>query len=529
MSESSISCIEVINEYVAIGCSDGSVKFFDFSLRLEAWFEDVAAGPVTSLSFSLQDASAKDSTSLKFWAPDFIIATSDAFIVGVESTCFHDIQAAQRRGTLLLQGMADDVTAAACHPAEPYLLIACYSGVLQLWHYEEKLLMLLRDFNEDDADGSSRRTSSFSRTRTQNRTPLNKDHVFLRPLCLAYEPDKAFIAVGFSSGIIKFIKVNSLEDMASFAPSTSPIQCLKFSNSGDYLGAYDSSNHVLLFGRSVDSLASSDPTATRKRLSTFEYIGRIHSHSAPIVDIAFGTLDSGEVLISASKDRRICEYDCARSSVTEGLYCRGEGKQENRPLRVELTARPCGLLWVPHEDESKENKFIIVSDHGKMKEYNADTKKCRKVSKCPIFGGVPSVLLVLPQAKKGSEAAAEEELLEPSAQTLDADSFAETAIESGVAGEKEVKSKLSLQNKSDLEYYVYAAESSVIGIGCLPLTGNPELVRFTYCPLFAHSCGSSKHVSCRLLEWLRIQVELARLLSRPMGNTFFLVEALTYA
>jgi hypothetical protein len=78
--------MQVINEYLALACSDGAIRFFDFSLRLEAWFEDLAAGPVSSVSFSMQKCpyppSEAGSPGLKFWVPDFIVGTTEAFIVG---------------------------------------------------------------------------------------------------------------------------------------------------------------------------------------------------------------------------------------------------------------------------------------------------------------------------------------------------------------------------------------------------------------------------------------------------------------
>eukprot|EP01042_Synura_sphagnicola_P003628 gene3628-4515_t len=66
-----INMMLVINGYVAVACRDGSVRFYDYSLRLEAWFEDMAAGAVTSLSFSVQDcpyaAGEGGSPGLQFW------------------------------------------------------------------------------------------------------------------------------------------------------------------------------------------------------------------------------------------------------------------------------------------------------------------------------------------------------------------------------------------------------------------------------------------------------------------------------
>jgi hypothetical protein len=66
-----------INEYLAIGCSDGAVRYFDSSLRLESWFEDLAAGPVMSLSFSNQKCPYPEGEGggpgMHFWVPDFMV------------------------------------------------------------------------------------------------------------------------------------------------------------------------------------------------------------------------------------------------------------------------------------------------------------------------------------------------------------------------------------------------------------------------------------------------------------------------
>ena len=484
VSNSSINCMEVINEYVAIGCGNGVVQFYDFSLRIEAWFEDLMAGPVTSLSFSLQEPpfvekNVAGEPGLRFWAPDFMIGTSDANIVAVEAECFHEIQAEDRHGVLLFQGMKDDITAATCHPKATLVLIASYCGVLQAWDYIEKKLLVVRDFNNENSD-------SWSRARSSTKLSLNKDHVFLRPTSLVFENSAEFLAVGFSSGIIKFLNSSTLEDLASFAPSTSPILELKFSTTANYMGAYDTSNHVLLFGRiseSVNSVSDIDLSDT-KRKTNFEYIGRIHSHSSTIVGIAFGTIQGSEVLASIAKDKRIVEYDCEKSTSSDGVICYGEGKLENRAIRVELTAKPSAIMWPEPGDEVSENKFIIANDHYKFRELNADTNKCRKVTNTPLVGGYPSKLLILPLPRdlvapdqlnsiidthSDVTLEREEEIVE-APEEGSPDPLAETIAE--VAEE--------LQTEMPLRYYAYAAEERTIGVGCLPLTGNPNLVKKHY-------------------------------------------------
>ena len=96
-----------MNKYLATACTDGAVRFYDYSLRLEAWFEDLAAGPVSSLSFADAECPVSDGSAgvpgLQFWVPEFIVGTADAFIVGVDSQVFEELRPEDRRGVLLVQ------------------------------------------------------------------------------------------------------------------------------------------------------------------------------------------------------------------------------------------------------------------------------------------------------------------------------------------------------------------------------------------------------------------------------------------
>jgi WD40 repeat protein len=226
------------NKYIVAACADGAVRFYDYYLRLEAWFEDLNAGPVSSISFSVQPnpfpASEAGSPGLKFWVPDFIVGTSHAFMVGIESIMFNEVKKEDRRGTLLMQGMTDKVIAVACHPSQSLVAIVCSNGVLQLWNYDMKLLMVLREFNSSDIENSK-----------TGKTSGN-----FKPNCIAFD-STGLLAIGFSSGVIKLLVSDSLEDIAHYTPSTDSIQHLQFSPTGDYLAAIDNSNHVLIFKRYV--------------------------------------------------------------------------------------------------------------------------------------------------------------------------------------------------------------------------------------------------------------------------------------
>eukprot|EP01041_Mallomonas_annulata_P010368 gene10368-21631_t len=458
--ECGISMMSVINGYVVVGCADGTVRFYDYSLRLEAWFEDMAAGPVTSVSFAIQSCpyapGEGGSPGLQFWVPDFIVGTSDAFIKW---------RARYRRGTLLVQGMSDDVSALSSHPSRPLLAVACYNGSLQVWDYEMKLLMNLREFSprSNNSFGNTKSTDHGKRTGAGTGSVATESGL-LRPQCLAFDPSGELLAVGFTSGHVKLLRTDNFEDASSFAPTPDTVVGLRFSPSAVYLAAYDSSHHVLIFkrhfspqtddskseysgagslpnmgggggGRNARSTGGGDPED-----GTFVYLGRAKAHKAPITGIEFGVREGREILLSIGEDRRCVEFNLQQCSIQQGLVAL------DLPVRVELTAHPTAILWHPHigndvEDRSVgrfvSDRFIIANDEFKFKEFNADSKQCRKTTLAPTFGGPPNRLLVVPD-------------------------------NSGV--------ETQTQTKRMHGHFVYSTAERVVGIGTLPLTGNPGKV-----------------------------------------------------
>lgn len=237
------SLIATANDYMAIACDDGAVRFYDYFLRLEAWFEDLSVGSITSLSFSVQQCpfapGEGGAPGLKFWVPDFLVGTADAFVVGVESSLFEEVRKEDRRGTLLMQGMAEEVAAVACHPSLPLVAVTCSNSILHIWNYDIKLLMILREFN--GAVKSDEKRSVHLRSKAM-----------LKSKCLSFDSTGSALVIGFTSGVVKVLRTESLEDVSTFAPTTDAIMDIKFSPSGTYFACYDSGHHVLIFRRFVE-------------------------------------------------------------------------------------------------------------------------------------------------------------------------------------------------------------------------------------------------------------------------------------
>lgn len=96
----------------------------------------------------------------------------------------------------------------------------------------------------------------------------------------------------------------------------------------------------------------------------------------------------------------------------------------------------------------------MCTDEFKLKEFNLDSKQCRRTTLAPRFGSPPSALLPLSIANTAEE-----------------DPAAAPASPDGAQG----------RAKACTEHYCFATSSRVIGMGTFPLTGNPNAVGFPQC------------------------------------------------
>ena len=77
----SINHLSTVGNYLVVAGDDGSVRLYDFLFRLEAWFEDIDAGAITSVSF------AGDSTSMVTSRTESLLATPNlSYVNGMQTT-----------------------------------------------------------------------------------------------------------------------------------------------------------------------------------------------------------------------------------------------------------------------------------------------------------------------------------------------------------------------------------------------------------------------------------------------------------
>ncbi|CAM9398729.1 unnamed protein product, partial [Phaeothamnion confervicola] len=436
-------------QYVVLGSADGSVRFYDFKFRLEAWFEDFCAGPITSVSFAVQPppppvpdaaagpslrggasfsicggpgisaataaaaAAAAAATSAKpaFRVPDFVVGAGGAVILGATAAMFERLDPAERRGVPIVRGFDDAIVGLAPHPRRPRVAALCRSGDLHLWDYDGR------------AGGGGGRGPAPAGTRLH---------------CLAYGPSGRWLAVGLSSGGVRLLDGDTLEDAAWLNGGDAPLSLVRVSPDGDTIAAADDRHHVLLWrhaGPAPSPPLSPPSTAPAQLPQTgrggshggWEYVGRHRAHTAAVTGLEFGRREDGSVaLVSVGADRCLVEYDLTASTSAEcGLLLVAP------PRRVEQTAMLTALMWHPLLGGEFEDRVVTANDGFKLRQWNADNKACRRTALGPTFGG--PVARLAPLMHMYSDGTAR-----PS------------------------------------EYVAYAAADKVVGLMKLPLDGDPN-------------------------------------------------------
>ncbi|TYZ69452.1 hypothetical protein PybrP1_002746 [[Pythium] brassicae (nom. inval.)] len=409
-----LSFLADMDGYLVLGSSDGAVRFYDFDFRLVAWFEDMNAGPVTSVSFALptvaiesnrdaqqqqlqqggRRAQALGDNEERFEVPEFVVGTSSAFIVGMTSELFAEYEPDKRRGTLLMQGIHDAIHGLAAHPLYTQLALSSYSGVLQLWDYSSKRLVMMRKFDPEK----------------------------LRPQCLAFAPDGKKLFVGFTSGAIKILHAHKLEDLATGALRFAKVAVtdIRVSHDSSLFVAADASLYMGMWRASGSGVDGADWT----------YIGRCRAHSRPITGLEFSQASDGSpLLVSVSEDKTLVEYCLARSSVVDGIVL------TQSPVRIEQGGTPTACCWHPEMKALQEDLLLVATDEYKVKQWNASNKTCRKTTLGPSYGGPINRLVPIP--------------VRPTPGTSATPAYAE-------------------------RYCAYSTHEKVVGLLKLPLDGNPH-------------------------------------------------------
>ena len=360
-----VSVLLTDGEYVVSGGADGLVRFFDFDFRIIAWFEDLDAGPVTSLSFAVpspqsKKAAGKDGAVLT--CPDFVVGTANALVVQCAPSMFDELEPSKRRGTLLVQGQDAMVHGLAAHPSLSRFAVTGRAGLLQLWDYAEKRLLLMRMFDK------------------------------LLGHTLSFSPSGKFLAIGFTSGLLKVLMGMTLEEVATFKASKGCITQAAFSHDSTFLATADTDNCI-----GVYRLGNPGDDAAAKK--EWVFVGKYRGHYKPVTGLQFGEGSDGSPrLFSTGEDRSLVEYDLARSSVQGGIQLRNTAK-------VEQTAVPTGCLFLPPGVQGAEPCIVTCNDQYKLRVVAPGPKSIQRTVVGPTYGGPLTRMLLLPTGDDGAAAA----------------------------------------------------------------------------------------------------------------------------
>lgn len=460
-----INYLSTVGRYIVTGGDDGFVRFLDHQLRLEAWFEEFDAGPVISVSFekplhghhstsntiqttwtatsdgisSGKSASDHDDklrtandngeqyltgdTSSQFQCPNFVVATTTAVIIHVESSAFADLDNEKIRGKIVVQGQSGPVQCLACHPTKPYLAISGFSGYIHVWNYVSKTLI----------------------------TFIRMNGLFVASL--QFDHKGQFMVAGCTNGVIKVFETTSFREIQAFKTSKNSIQSIQFSHDSLYFAFFDTDNCVGVFRWDYRDEDQRKPVE-------WVYLGRYRSHKNPVIGIQFGVPDYGETprLMSVGEDRRMVEYSLADSSITEGIKIRAVHKigQSAIPTAFLWVSRDAHCMTIQYSNEHPEhNCLLFADDQYKFSNFltpdNSDTR-CTKTSLCPVFGGPLNRLILVPKSEGSQELGEEQEDYENHQAVHD-------------------------KQKSvgpPFQFIAYSTHKKVIGLVHLPLDGNPN-------------------------------------------------------
>lgn len=454
-----IPFMTMCDDLLVVCGTDESVRFYDMDFRIVAWYEDLEAGPINSVSFAntsqlhyidvpvneASQAAVADQPqmgdsgsvpgppnsrrkSIKHGLPDFVVGSTRALLVGVDAAIFDEPSSDNRHGTLLLQGFDGDIAALCTHPMESYFVAVSKNGVLQGWDYEEHRLEIVKVLHPDD-----------------------------NPSCLAFSPDGAFLAVGFANGMVRLLRWGTTHDLAEVACFQIchgiGLTKIKFSLDGRFLGVADLENAVGIYRfiasdvvsangqafTSVDHMRVNrgkrkgeagpglEPGDGSEPRNGWTYLGRYISHTAPVTCLTFGlSAEGNNRFFSTACDGTLVEYDLDKSSVVDGIQLVAD------PAIIEQgnAYATCCVVQAATR-ESREDTVICSNSAYKLKVFNSSTYGCRKTTLGPTFGGPITNMEVLGR-KVGSR-------------------------------ERDVT----------LNYLAYTTDEKVIGLVKMPLDGNP--------------------------------------------------------
>jgi len=270
--------LTVDNEYLVVGNSDGSIRFYDYQFKVKAWFEDLNLSTVKSISFSkktptLANPDDDENSQTSFKCSDFIVADSSAMVVQLQSTIFEEIDKSKKKGITLMHGIKSSISAIAVHPTSSILAIASGEGFILLWDYIKKGDPIAHQYesytketrekkNEAKSGGDKggkgkkgeKGAAGLDYEKEKERERANRAKLFT---CIEFTPDGSELLVGQSTGHIQVVdpttgqyKKLTADLIVSENRKSDAVKQIVLSSDGLYFATSDTNNAVCLFKKS---------------------------------------------------------------------------------------------------------------------------------------------------------------------------------------------------------------------------------------------------------------------------------------
>jgi cilia- and flagella-associated protein 251 len=410
--------LTVDDTYLVCGNQDGTIRFYDFGFKAEAWFEGQNLSTIKSISFSKrtarqakgpkgndsyheQDGQQYDSNS--FACSDFLVADSNGVIAEFKSTMFEAIETKDKQSKTIMYGIKSPISAIAVHPNQSIIAVASDDGFIGIYDYlnnfERKALNHINIDQKKDEKLSSQPTKPKSQMTKEELAAEKKRAAMNRVVtCMEFTPNEGELLIGLSKGEIKIIDGDSFqikklpqELVTSEESKKDVIKQLVVTCDGKYFATSDSRNCVCLFKKDHFNEDEKD------EISWF-FTGKILSHQVEITSICFGQSlgDDSQMqhrLFSVGRDRRCFEYDVAAARMNDKLPVL-------RHFDIELESHPTACIWYPDVEDLNEGWLLTANDEYKMKLWNPTTTHSRRTCLGPTYGGEITKMKLLDQGEK---------------------------------------------------------------------------------------------------------------------------------
>jgi WD40 repeat protein/Ca2+-binding EF-hand superfamily protein len=376
--------------HLVSGGAEGNVRFFDAKFRLVAWFDGLAGGGITSVSFTPaathngaldsfgDDEGGGDAPPTGgFDAPNFVVGTDASNVFAVRAATFEESGSAEaiRTAELVLEGTPDAVTAMATHPSQPVLACLGAGGLAWTWNYTTRAVDVKRDLCH------------------RGQGP--------KPSALCYRSDGRGILVGTVGGGLKALDAETLVEVQVMR--FTPHRVMRVVVSDDvkcsHAAVADSGGCVSLFRLHGPIVEAAEGEEAHR---AFEFLGkhRAHSQSAPVCGLAFQAGPEGTLeLVSCGEEGRLCRFDVFGSSVEGGVKLLDVSDVALGGAAAGGGAVPTSLTFLPrivdnHSRVQQGRATVLVADDAfKLRTIDVATLTCVRTVLGPTFGGPLSVMV----------------------------------------------------------------------------------------------------------------------------------------